>query len=116
MSTYRLPRVIGMAHARHLILSGQNIDAEEAYRIGLVNKVVPRGDLRRELEAWVQQYLEVPQVSVVHSKKLSNMAFDLDFEQFLEEYDRAVDAVISTEEHQAARREWMELRGYGAED
>jgi enoyl-CoA hydratase/carnithine racemase len=116
MSTYRLPRVIGMAHARHLILSGQNIDAEEAYRIGLVNKVVPRGELESELEAWVQQYLEVPQVSVVHSKKLSNMAFDLDFEQFLEEYDRAVDAVISTEEHQAARREWMELRGYGAED
>jgi enoyl-CoA hydratase len=116
MSTYRLPRVIGMAHARHLILSGQNIGAEEAYRIGLVNKIVPRGDLESEIEAWVQQYLEVPQVSVVHSKKLSNMAFDLDFEQFLEEYDRAVDAVISTEEHQAARREWMELRGYGAED
>jgi enoyl-CoA hydratase len=116
MSTYRLPRVIGMAHARHLILSGQNIGAEEAYRIGLVNKIVPRGDLESEIEAWVQQYLEVPRVSLVHSKKLSNMAFDLDFEQFLEEYDRAVDAVISTEEHQAARREWMELRGYGAED
>jgi enoyl-CoA hydratase len=116
MSTYRLPRVIGMAHARHLILSGQNIGAEEAYRIGLVNKIVPRGDLESEIEAWVQQYLEVPRVSLVHSKKLSNMAFDLDFEQFLEEYGRAVDAVISTEEHQAARREWMELRGYGAED
>ncbi|MBA2714282.1 MAG: enoyl-CoA hydratase/isomerase family protein [Rubrobacteraceae bacterium] len=39
MSTFRLPRLIGMGHARHLILSGQNIDAQEAYRIGLVNKV-----------------------------------------------------------------------------
>ncbi len=116
MSTYRLPRVIGMAHARHLILSGQNIDAEEAYRIGLVNKVVPRADLESELEAWAQLYLEVPRVSVVWSKRLSNMAFDLDFERFLEEYDRAVDAVISSEEHQAARREWMELKGYGATD
>ena len=116
MSTYRLPRAIGMAHARHLILSGQNIDAEEAYRIGLVNKVVPCADLESELEAWVQQYLEVPRVSIVHSKKLSNMAFDLDFDQFLEEYDRAVNAVISTEEHQVARREWIELRGYGTDD
>ena len=112
MSTYRLPRVIGMAHARHLILSGQNIDAEEAHRIGLVNKVVPRADLEDELESWVKQYLEVPRVSVVWSKRLSNGAFDLDFEQFLEEYDRAVDEVLSTEEHQAARREWMETRGY----
>ena len=116
MSTYRLPRVIGMGHARHLILSGQNIDAEEAYRIGLVNKVVPRAELEDELEAWVQQYLEVPRVSIVWSKRLSNGAFDLDFEQFLEEYDRAVEAVTATEEHQAARREWMETRGYGTAD
>src|SRR5919202_1033511 len=116
MSTYRLPRVIGMGHARHLILSGQNIDAEEAYRIGLVNKVVPRAELESELESWVQQYLEVPRVSVVWSKRLSNQAFDLGFEQFLEEYDRAVEAVVSTEEHQAARREWMESRGYDTAD
>ena len=64
----------------------------------------------------MQQYLEVPQVSVVHSKKLSNMAFDLDFEQFLEEYDRAVEEVTATEEHQAARHEWMESRGYDQDD
>lgn len=112
MSTYRLPRVIGMAHARHLILSGQNIDAAEAHRIGLVNTVVPRAEFESELDSWVQWYLEVPRVSVVHSKRLSNMAFDLDFEQFLEEYDKAVETVTATEEHQAARREWMETRGY----
>jgi enoyl-CoA hydratase len=115
MSTYRLPRVIGMAHARHLILSGENIDADEAYRIGLVNKVVPRAELEGELEAWAQRYLEVPRPSVAWSKRLSNQAYDLPFEQFLEEYDRAVDAVISSEEHQAARKEWMEIRGYGPE-
>ncbi len=113
MSTYRLPRLIGMGHARHLILSGQNIGATEAYRIGLVNKVVPREELRGELEAWAEVYLEVPRPSVAWSKRLSNMAFDLTFERYLEEeYDRAVDAVISTEEHQAARREWLERRGY----
>jgi enoyl-CoA hydratase/carnithine racemase len=112
MSTYRLPRLIGMGHARHLILSGQNIDAAEAYRVGLVNKVVPREELRGELDAWAEVYLEVPRPSVAWSKRLSNMAFDLTFERFLEEYDRAVDAVISTEEHQVARREWLERRRY----
>jgi enoyl-CoA hydratase/carnithine racemase len=113
MGTYRLPRVIGMGHARHLILSGENIDATEAHRIGLVNNVVPREKLEEELEAWAQRYLEVPRPSVVWAKRLSNMAYDLPFEQFLEEYDRAVDAVIATEEHQKARREWLDSRGYG---
>lgn len=116
MGTYRLPRVIGMGHARHMILSGENIDADEAYRIGLVNKVVPREKLEEELEAWAQRYLEVPRPSLVWSKHLTNAAYDLPFEQFLEEYDRAVDAVISTEEHQAARRKWLDSRGYGPAD
>ena len=116
MGTYRLPRIIGMGHARHIILSGENMDADEAYRIGLVNKVVPRAQLEDELEAWTQRYLEVPRVSLVWSKKLSNQAFDLDFEQFLGEYDRAVEEVTATEEHQAARREWMESRGYDQDD
>ena len=116
MGTYRLPRTIGMGHARHIILSGENMDADEAHRIGLVNKVVPRAELEDELEAWTQRYLEVPRVSRVWSKKLSNQAFDLDFEQFLEEYDRAVEEVTATEEHQTARREWMESRGYDQDD
>ncbi len=110
MSTYRLPRLIGMGHARHLILSGQNIDANEAYRIGLVNKVVPSEELKSELEAWARTYLEVPRPSVAHSKRLSNLAYDLEFERFLEEFDRAAEAVISSEEHQAARKAWLEGR------
>jgi enoyl-CoA hydratase/carnithine racemase len=111
MSTYRLPRLIGMGHARHLILSGQNISANEAYRIGLVNKVVPLEELEGELEAWARMYLEVPRPSVAWSKRLVNLAYDLEFEEFLEEFDRAAEAVISTEEHQAAREAWLEGRG-----
>jgi membrane protease subunit HflK len=44
-------RLIGMGNARHLILSGQNVDAQEAYRVGMVNKVVPRakGEAERKL-------------------------------------------------------------------
>jgi len=111
MSTYRLPRLIGMGHARHLILSGQNISAEEAYRIGLVNKVVPSDELEGELDAWTNVYLDVPRSSIEYSKRLSNLSYDLPFEEFLEEFDRAAEVVISTEEHRAARRAWLERRG-----
>ena len=113
MSTFRLPRLIGMGHARHLILSGQNISAQEAHRIGLVNKVVPTGDLAGELVAWSRVYEEVPGPSVAWSKRLSNLAFDAEFERFLDEFDRAARAVISSEEHRAARRAWLERRDRG---
>jgi len=43
--TFRLPRAVGLAKAREMILTGKNVNAEEALRIGLVNKVVPAGSL-----------------------------------------------------------------------
>jgi enoyl-CoA hydratase len=107
MSTFRLPRLIGMGWARHLILSGENIDAQEAYRIGLVNKIVPRADLEAELDAWAQRYIEVPRPSLTWSKRLSNQAFDLPFEQFVETFDQAMGTVLASEEHQAARKAWL---------
>ena len=43
--TIRLPRLVGKGRALELILSGEMIDAQEAYRIGLVNRVVPQSEL-----------------------------------------------------------------------
>lgn len=49
--TQRLPRIVGMGRAMELILTGKVIDAQEAYRIGLVNEIVPSGrSLKRALE------------------------------------------------------------------
>lgn len=111
MGTYRLPRLIGMGWARHLILSGENVGADEAYRVGLVNKVVPRADLGRELETWAARYLEVPRPSVTWAKRLSNEAYDQPFERFLETFDRAMREVLASEEHQSARKAWLDRKG-----
>lgn len=46
--TQRLPRLIGKGKALELLLTGDNIKAQEAYRLGLVNKVVPVGSVMRE--------------------------------------------------------------------
>ena len=108
MGTYRLPRLIGMGHARHLILSGENVDAQEAYRVGMVNKIVPKADLEAELEAWAQRYLEVPRPSLTWAKRLSNQSLDLAFEQFVPVFTEAMETVIASEEHQAARAAWLE--------
>ena len=49
-ATQRLPRQVGRKHAMALILTGEMIDAQDAYRIGLVNKVVPSNELMPEAE------------------------------------------------------------------
>src|SRR5437773_9271709 len=53
--TQRLPRLVGKGRALQLILSGGMIDAGEAHRIGLVNEVVPAGDLLIRAEAILKQ-------------------------------------------------------------
>jgi enoyl-CoA hydratase/carnithine racemase len=49
--TQRLPRLVGKGRALQLILSGEMIDAQEAYRIGLVNEIVPAAELIARAEA-----------------------------------------------------------------
>lgn len=110
MSTWRLARLIGMGHARHLILSGQNIGPQEACQIGLVNLVVPRESLGQELEAMAMRYLEVPDITFKWGKRLTNQAFDLPFEQFLVEFDKAMKIVLASDEHRAALRAWRERK------
>ena len=52
--TQRLPRLVGKGNALELMLGGGNIKATEAYRIGLVNKVVPAGTVVREAKRWAK--------------------------------------------------------------
>jgi enoyl-CoA hydratase/carnithine racemase len=52
--TQRLPRLVGKGRALEIILGGGNIKAQEAFRIGLVNKVVPVGSVVREAKRWAR--------------------------------------------------------------
>jgi enoyl-CoA hydratase len=55
--TQRLPRLVGMGRALQLLMTGEMIDAAEAYRIGLVNRVVPGGELLTTADALLRQML-----------------------------------------------------------
>lgn len=59
--TVRLPRIVGIGRALDLILTGRPVDAQEAYLMGLANRVVPTGRARVEAEALALQIAQFPQ-------------------------------------------------------
>src|SRR5262249_9743488 len=62
--TVRLPRLIGRGKALEIILTGRKVTAEEAYRIGLAEKVVPPGKARAAGEAMAAEIARFPQACV----------------------------------------------------
>ena len=102
MALYRLPRLIGAARARELILLGEPIDAATAERYGLVNRVVPATDFARELDAIVDTLLALPPASVRASKRLSARAFDLPFDEFRRQMQAEFQVCLDSDEHTRA--------------
>ncbi len=79
--TQRLPRIVGKGNALHLLLSGEQIDAKEALRIGLVTKVVPADQLFAEAEKLMRTILANAPLAL----KLTMEAVDRGLEMTLEE-------------------------------
>lgn len=71
--TQRLARLVGMGAAKEIIYSSKNIKADEAYRIGLVNKVVPQAELMAEAVKAAKKIQKQGPVAVQIAKKLSTM-------------------------------------------
>jgi enoyl-CoA hydratase/carnithine racemase len=74
--TQRLPRLVGKGRALQLILSGEIISAQEAYRIGLVNEVVPAEQLIARAEAILQKIFANAPIAVAYSLEAVNKGLD----------------------------------------
>lgn len=81
--TQRLPRLIGQAKAMEMILTASTIDAAEAFRIGLIQKMVPLSDIEKESDTFVQKIAEKGPIALKFCKEAVNKGVDLTLVQGL---------------------------------
>lgn len=75
-STFFLPRLVGLGRAMELCCTGRKVDAEEALRIGLVNQVVPAGELMTAATAMASRLAGLPGRGIALTKQLLRKSFE----------------------------------------
>lgn len=78
--TQRLARLIGVTRAKELLLTGRNVKADEAFNIGLVNKVVDPDDLMKEAEDLAESIASKSMVQIGFIKELVNKGINVDLQ------------------------------------
>lgn len=96
--TQRLPRVVGAARAKQMILTGAVLTAEEAEGIGLVNEVVPKGEAVTRATAIGEEIAARGPIAVREAKRLVDLATQTDLDVGLEAELDASDRVFATDD------------------
>lgn len=96
--TQRLPRVVGPARAKQLILTGAVLDADEAERIGLVNEVVPAGEAVARATAIGEEIAMRGPIAVREAKRLVDLSTESDLDAGLAAELDASDRVFATDD------------------
>jgi len=108
--TQRLPRLIGKGRAKELLFTGEQIDAKEAHRIGLVNKVVPHEQLLNAAKDMAFKIMSRGQIAIKLVKSAINEGIDVDFET-AQSYEAEVFGLsFSTEDQKEGMAAFMEKR------
>src|SRR5262244_401264 len=107
---YLLPRIVGLGKAAELVYCGDTIDAQEAYRIGLANRVVPGETLMDEAYKWATRLKDGPLHALGITKELIEREANVDFETALEMEARAQARCMETPDFVEGYNAFMEKR------
>ncbi len=108
--TQRLPRLVGRGRALELLLTGDRIDAEEALRIGLVNRVVPRERLLPEAEALARRMVANGPLALRATLEAVNGGLDRSLAEALEGEAALFGELVATEDAREGTRAFLEKR------
>jgi 2-(1,2-epoxy-1,2-dihydrophenyl)acetyl-CoA isomerase len=105
-----LTRLVGLQKAKELFFFGDDVPAAEAYRIGLVNRLVPRDQLRGTLEELAGRLAQAPTKAIGMAKWLTNRALDVDRATSFHDEALAQEIVTTTLDMQEGVASFVERR------
>ena len=106
----RLPRLVGRGRALEMLLSGDPVTAAEAYRIGLVNAVVPQPELLAHSRAWLEKVLANGPVAVALTMEAVDAGLDDGLDAGLRLEAAAFGVSAATEDRREGTRAFLEKR------
>ncbi len=108
--TQRLPRLVGIGRAKEMLFTGAPINAQEAYRIGLVNKVVPVASLMDEAKTMALKFIAQPGYTLKILKMAVNDGINMDLRSATAYEARCFEQLASTEDQLEGLTAFVEKR------
>lgn len=109
-TTWLLPRVVGVGKAAELIFFAREVGAEEAERLGILNKLVPADKLQDEAAAWANELAKGPPIAFKLSKLNLYRGLGLDLPSALDLLATSQAIALTTEDHKESVRAFREKR------
>ena len=108
--TQRLPRLIPRCKAAEMLLMGRSIDAREAWRIGLVNEVVPQDKLMSKALEYADTISRMAPLAVMASKEAMMKSFDMTFSEGMELEKALFNELAATDDYAEGIKSFKEKR------
>ena len=108
--SWLLPRHVGLHRAKELAFFADILSAKEAEAMGLVNRVVPAGELDAFVDDWASRLASGPPIALAQTKRLLTNSFEVTLEQALEDEGWAQTVNFTTNDVAEAMRAFLEKR------
>ncbi|MBI1745355.1 MAG: enoyl-CoA hydratase [Acidobacteria bacterium] len=108
--TYFLPRMVGVSKATELCFTGDAIDAREAERLGIINRVVPEADLYNEVHAFAQRLGRGPTAALARIKWLINASYRNPLDTHLQQECKLIAETAGTQDFREGVLAFFEKR------
>ncbi len=108
--TQRMTRLVGKTMSMELNMLGEQIDAQEAYRLGLINRVVPEEILNRVVDEYVKKLLHLSPVVLGILKQVIHEGIEMDIDRALSHEAASFGAALSTEDAREGTTAFLEKR------
>ncbi len=105
-----LPRRVGMHRAKELALLAEIIGAKDALEMGLINRVLPDGELDAFVENWARKLAAGPPIALAQTKRLLNNSLNVTLEEALDDEAAAQTINFATSDTAEAMRAFLEKR------